>query len=500
MSTFSASAVTLYTSLQIRQLEQYTYQHQIATEDELMQRAGTAAFELLRQTWPQAGLIVVCCGHGNNAGDGYVLATLAQQSGRMVKVLCLDPKHRLSGPAAHAQTAALAAGVAVQAFDSAELLEADVIVDALLGIGLSGPVNDAFHTFIDAINLAPYPVLAIDGPSGLLADTGCLAGVAVKADHTVTFIGHKQGYYTAEGPEYCGQIHCADLGVPAEAFASVDSTVSLLDGSQLADLLPPRHRNAHKGDHGHALVIGGDYGMGGAVRMAAEAALRVGAGLVTVATRPEHVPVVSGSRPELMCQSVLKEEDIQELIDKCSVIVVGPGLGRTEWAEMLLAQVLHSSKPKVLDADALNLLANVPERRDDWIFTPHPGEAGRLLSTNSGSVQQDRFAACDLLQKTYGGVMVLKGAGTLIQNRDHRLRICAAGNPGMATGGMGDILSGVIGGLLAQGLSLEAAAQAGVYVHARAADIAAEIGGERGLLATDLLAHLRELVNPDQDS
>lgn len=261
-------------------------------------------------------------------------------------------------------------------------------------------------------------------------------------------------------------------------------------------LLPKRDRNAQKGDYGHVLVIGGDYGMGGAVRMAAEAAARVGAGLVTVATRPEHVSIVSGVRPELMCHQVTSAADLEPLLARTNVVVIGPGLGKTEWAQTLLNKVLSTSLPKVLDADALNLLSLAPQKMNDWVLTPHPGEASRLLKVCCSEVQQDRLQAVKNLQQRYGGVIVLKGAGTLVKGESDRIAMCPAGNPGMATGGMGDILSGVIGGLLAQKLSLLDAAEAGIFIHSMAADLAAREGGERGLLATDLLPHLRNLVNP----
>ncbi|MCB1828182.1 MAG: NAD(P)H-hydrate dehydratase [Coxiellaceae bacterium] len=271
-----------------------------------------------------------------------------------------------------------------------------------------------------------------------------------------------------------------------------------LDWEALQRSLPKRDRDAHKGRFGHVLIIGGDYGMGGAVRMAAEAACRAGAGLVSVATRPEHVCVVSTDRPEIMCHQVQKSEDLTPLIEKATVIVIGPGLGKTDWAKMLLEKVLNASQPKLLDADALNLLSNQPKRSNQWVLTPHVGEAARLLDINVNDVQEDRDNTAKHLQEKYGGIIVLKGAGTIVQGPEGESAICTAGNPGMASGGMGDVLSGVIGGLLAQGLPLLKAAELGVLVHAMAADKAAEVGGERGLLATDLMNYIRLLVNPEE--
>jgi hydroxyethylthiazole kinase-like uncharacterized protein yjeF len=272
----------------------------------------------------------------------------------------------------------------------------------------------------------------------------------------------------------------------------------MLQWEKLKELLPKRHFDAHKGHYGHVLVIGGDYGMGGAVRMAAEAAMRVGAGLVSVATRPEHVSVVNCMRPEIMCHKVISCGDLEPLLSRATVIVIGPGLGQSDWSQSLFNRVLSTDHNKVLDADALNLLSEAPRQDDHWILTPHAGEASRLLHNSAQEVQADRLLSIKTIQKNYGGVAVLKGPGTLVQGDELPCKMSSYGNPGMASGGMGDVLSGVIGGFLAQGLSLQEAAELGVIVHSMAADQAATEGGERGLLATDLMKHLRSLVNPDE--
>ena len=271
----------------------------------------------------------------------------------------------------------------------------------------------------------------------------------------------------------------------------------ILDWEIMRSLLPCRARDADKSKFGHVLVIGGDYGMGGAVRMAAEAAMRVGAGLVSVATRPEHVPVVISSRPEIMCHQVRTPEELSTLLSKATVLVIGPGLGKTDWAKMLLDTVLAEQHPKLLDADALNLLSEYPTRSDDWVLTPHPGEASRLLDTSVANIQENRLDSAKKIQKKYGGTTVLKGVNSIIYSGNSTPQICPAGNPGMASGGMGDVLSGVIGGLMAQGLAIEKAAALGVLVHSIAADRAAKQGGERGLLASDLMMHIRHIVNPE---
>jgi len=267
-----------------------------------------------------------------------------------------------------------------------------------------------------------------------------------------------------------------------------------LTDDMLRAWLPPRPRASHKGDYGHVLVVGGDHGMAGAVRLAGEAAARVGSGLVSVATRLDHAAVIAAARPELMCHGVECARDLCVLLQRASVVAIGPGLGQSAWARELLAALLQTHSPLVVDADALNLLAQEPTRRDHWILTPHPGEAARLLDMTTGQIQADRLYAVQALQQRYGGVCVLKGAGSLVC-ASGSIAICEAGNPGMASGGMGDVLTGIIAGLLAQGLSLVDAACAGVYIHAKAGDRAAQ-EGERGLLASDLMPHLRQLVNP----
>ena len=262
--------------------------------------------------------------------------------------------------------------------------------------------------------------------------------------------------------------------------------------------LTPRSHDANKGLFGRVLVIGGDYGMPGAVRLAAEGAARVGAGLVTVATRPEHIMSTISTRPELLCYGLESPvTDLPALIANATVIVLGPGLGQSPWSKAIFDTVLQSSLPLIIDADGLNGLARTLPKvpRQNWILTPHPGEAARLLTITVEQVQADREQAVQLLQQRYGGVIVLKGAGTLVATSNQPIQQCLAGNPGMASAGMGDLLSGMIAGLVAQGLDLWLAAQAGVMFHAEAGDRAARRHGERGLLASDLLVEIPALVN-----
>lgn len=495
--------VDLYRAAGVRELDRLAIQQHGIPGFTLMSRAGQAAFDLLRARWPAAVRIDLVCGVGNNGGDGYLMAAQARQAGLQPRVWQVGDVDRCQGDALLAWQQARQAGVPCQPLTSvADLHGSDLIVDALLGTGLNGEVRAAQAAAIDAINQAGAPVLAVDIPSGLCADTGAILGSAVRADVTLAFIGLKQGLFTGEAPDCCGTICFAGLDVPPAVYAGVPPSATRISPHRLRQWLPPRSRLAHKGSNGHVLVIGGDHGMGGAAALAAEAAGRVGAGLVSVVTRPEHVPAILARRPECMVATL---ERLPDLLPRATVIVIGPGLGQQDWGQQLLRQALATALPLVLDADALNLLARWRERGDPlsrrghWVLTPHPGEASRLLRKNTAQTQRNRFDTVQSLQQEYAAVAVLKGAGSLIAAPDSRCWLSTTGNPGMASGGMGDVLSGVIGGLIAQGLTLEQAAVAGVYLHGDAADQAAG-QGERGLLASDLMPWLRRGANPGQDT
>ena len=488
--------VDLYRADQVRALDQAAVERAGMAGITLMENAGAAAWEVLAQAWPGARRITVICGGGNNAGDGYVSARLAAAAGRDVRVIVLKTPGELHGDAATAAQRFLQAGSSVQSWSGQDLCAADVIVDALLGTGIDRDVGGRFREVIEAANAAAVPVLAVDIPSGLNADTGAVMGTAIRAAHTVTFVGLKQGLLTGQGPECCGRLHFHGLGVPTETYAGVTAAARRLHPGLFGHLLAPRPRSAHKGYYGHVLVAGGDYGFAGAACMAATAAARVGAGLVSVATRPEHAWALPVAQPELMARGVAAAADLKPLLERATVVALGPGLGQSDWSQRLLARILDTDKPLVVDADALNLLAREPAARANWVLTPHPGEAARLLGCTAAEVQADRFACVRALQSRYGGTVVLKGSGTLVLGAAGPCGVCDGGNAGMASGGMGDILTGVIAGLLAQGLEAGAAAALGVCLHAAAADQAAAGGGERGLLATDLLPWIRRLANP----
>lgn len=486
----------VYTGAQVRKLDRTAIEVFGIPSYELMCRAGQDALDCLKRHWPTASELSIVCGAGNNAGDGYVLARLATAVGLSVRVLSIVPADRLKGDALQAYEDFTAAGGVAEAFEAAQPLAGEVIVDALLGTGLDRVVEGRFAEAIGAINAAHAPVLALDIPSGLHADTGLPLGVAVSANVTITFVGLKQGLYLGEGMDHCGWLAFAGLGVPAQAHAEISPPLRRLDATCISAALPPRRRSAHKGVHGSVLLVGGAPGMSGAIRLAAEAALRAGAGLVRVASHADSAAVVTAGRPEIMCYSVAGGSDLAPLVAQSDAIVLGPGLGRSDWARALWKASLAAGLPLVIDADGLNELADAPEKRDNWILTPHPGEAGRLLGTDSSTVQADRLTAVGDLAARYGGVAVLKGAGSLIAAaQEPCVSVCDRGNPGMASAGMGDVLSGVLGALLVQGASLRAAAEVGVYIHASAGDEAGG-SGERGLIAGDLMPFIRKWANP----
>ncbi len=486
------SKTSLYSTKQIRLCEQNAAEVLGLTADELMQRAGNAAFRTFLMLYPNVKTIAVFCGAGNNGGDGYVFAEKAHCHGLSVIVYPLKPYLDLPPSAKHAALSALAAGVACLLPEDNIADDVELIVDALLGIGLAGPMTAAYAQAICLINDSGLPVLAMDIPSGLHADTGRIAGVCVQASVTTTFIGRKLGMYTADGPDYCGKIVCHDLQLTS-LLAAIQPAGSLLD-ENILNTLPARRKNSHKGMYGHVLVIGGNLGMPGAVWLAAMAALHVGAGAVTVATRRECVYEALSLLPEAMVYTVDDATALQPLLAKATVCIIGPGLGDDQWAQGLFRAAMAAQLPLVLDASALRLLADSPQHDDHWILTPHPGEAAALLACSAAQIQDERVSASQRIQKQYGGCVVLKGAGTVV-NTGAQVAICNAGNPGMASAGMGDVLTGILGGLLAQGLLLDKAALLGVWLHARAGDDAGDVVGQRGLRASDLMPYLRRLVN-----
>ena len=488
-------ALALYDTAALRALEARATTHLGGDDFALMRRAGEGAWRAILQHWPNAQRILVACGPGNNGGDGLVLAQHARQAGRDVTVVHapgLEPRSTLARRALHAFAATEGS---LREFDGS-LPAADVVVDALFGIGLQRAPDAPAAALIDAINAHAAPVLALDLPSGVDGDRGSVPGAAVRATRTLQFLAPHVGLCTGAALDCTGAIDVDTLDVPAHVVDAVEPAAFAFAASDLGRWLAPRRRDSHKGDNGRVLCIGGDTGSGGAIILAAVAALRSGAGLVDVATRHEHVGAALARCPELMVHGI---DDVPErLLELADVLAVGPGLGRQSWGRRAFDAARGSARPSVFDADALNLLAEARTRPGrDCVLTPHPGEAARLLGCDTADIQADRPRAARQLAERYDAAVVLKGAGSIIATPGRPLAIIRAGNPGMAVGGMGDLLTGVIAALRAQGLDTFDAACCGTLLHAAAGDAAAGEGGARGLLPTDLLPHLRRLANPE---
>jgi len=519
-TTFRINSQQLYTPEQVREHESSAAEQAGISQWQLLERAGQAVFKCLKQRFPIPNTVAVLCGGGNNGGDGYVVATLAQKAGYQVRVFASEDMSQQSLEAALALNLWLETGYEVGSFADWAEASADVVIDALLGTGLNKPVRDDLANVINDLNQRKLPVIAVDIPSGLHGDTGQVQGYAVKAAHTVSFVGMKRGLYTGAARDYCGQLWFADLGVLKELRAHTEPAAWRLDAHQLSQWLPARLEQSHKGHFGHLLIIGGQRGMAGALRMAGEAALRSGAGKVTLVCEPGQEAFMAGI-PELMVLGldVSKADDaayLEQLMQQVTHIAIGPGLGQRAWGQKLWLKALAANKPMVVDADALNLLAQTPLKRDNWVLTPHPGEAARLLATDTETIEVNRWQSVQALQEKYGGCVVLKGSGSLIQSSD-KVAVCAAGTPALATAGSGDVLTGIVGGLMAQskslGLSPWETTCAAVLVHSLAGESAAShirtassIGAAsnlsgsvtRGLRATDLMAQIVQWVNPDE--
>ncbi|KEK29725.1 bifunctional ADP-dependent NAD(P)H-hydrate dehydratase/NAD(P)H-hydrate epimerase [Shewanella xiamenensis] len=492
----SSLPTALYTQQQVRAAELLAVSEGETTLYQLVERAGRAAFECFtqqRKRHPQLEEmpLLVLAGSGNNGADALVCARLALEAGHQVKVYLL--KSQGSAEFEQALSAYLNQGGVIDSPNIEAIQQAPIIIDGLLGTGVQGAVREELAALIRAINQSEAWVLSLDLPSGIVADTGVAAHIAVMADVTLCFGGLKQGLLTSKARHHCGHLAFADLGLTP--FFDAESATRV-GGEMLKSHFAARARDSHKGQSGKVTLIGGDFGMAGAIRLASEACLRAGAGLVTVISRPEHQLTVNVSRPELMfwgCELV--DMEVYLRLGWAQVVVLGPGLGKHDWGYNLFKAAGLSDKPCVLDADALNLLSQEPRRQTNWVLTPHPGEAARLLGCSVADIEHDRFAAVRALQQKYGGVVLLKGAGTIIFDGEQMV-VAPVGNPGLASGGCGDVLSGIIGALMAQGMDNMQATVVGVVVHGCAADLAA-VQGERGMLASDLMPFIRQLVNSD---
>jgi hydroxyethylthiazole kinase-like uncharacterized protein yjeF len=476
----------------------------------LMERAGEGAARLLRRHWPRLrGPAVVCCGKGNNGGDGFVVARHLRRARLGAEVWLVGRRDDVRGDAADMLRRWRGAVTTVETTGQLDALRrrlarAGVVVDALLGTGLNAPVEGVLAAVIDAINEAGRRVLAIDIPSGLSSDTGRAMGAAVRATVTATFAFPKIGQVIYPGAELCGTLEVVDIGIPAEALASVTPRIRLLEAGEVGRMLPRRPRDSNKGTFGHVLVVAGSRGKTGAALLASTAAARAGAGLTTLAAAGSLLPVLEGRTREIMCEPLPDGPDgVAALADGAALdralrdraaVVCGPGLGQADATRALVAHVVrHARTALVLDADGLNLVAGtrlLRERPAPTVVTPHPGEMARLVGRSTRDVQADRVGIARGFAAEQGVVTVLKGARTVIATPEGDCAISPTGNPGMASGGTGDVLSGIIGGLLAQGLEAAAAAVLGVYAHGAAADAVVARRGEVGLLAGDLVDEL----------
>jgi ADP-dependent NAD(P)H-hydrate dehydratase / NAD(P)H-hydrate epimerase len=505
----------VYLANEVRELDRVAIEEYGIAGIELMERASRFALHTLLKFWPKTEHIAVLCGAGNNAGDGYLLAALAKK--RNIDCVCyyLSDPSLLKGDAKTAFEMSKAQHVKIvpfnphASFSETNLGANAVIVDALLGTGLNRAVSSEYIQAIEACNASSLPVLAIDIPSGLSANTGKPQGIAIEADITATFIGNKLGLMTGEGRQYSGAIIFDSLKLPCEVRKHVRPSIHCLNLSELLERLPKRARNSHKGKHGHTLLIGGNEGFGGAIILATQAAARMGGGLLSVITRPANSASVLQGTPEAMTHAVTEPELASTVINKATVIGIGPGLGKDKWAETLLKFALESNSFLVIDADALNMIAANPalkhqlkqrsltQTQGSHLITPHPGEAARLLNSDTHTIENDRLEAVKKLQNDFGGHALLKGSGTLIAHPSGKLSVNPYGNPGMASGGMGDTLTGIIAGLMSnfQGLDTELLCELACCLHACAADMEANENGELGMLASDLPKHARRLLN-----
>lgn len=480
------TSMQLYLPESVYALDQAAIEHDALSGIELMQRAGERVWRELQARWPQASRISVLAGSGNNGGDAYVVALCARRERIDVQLLHQGDPAKQSATSKHFSQLWAQAGGTVEAW-SGQPLGGEVIVDGLLGIGLQRDLDPDWQALIEAINASAAPRVAIDIPSGLNARTGTAQPVAVRAALTVTFIGAKTGQFLADGPDYCGELVFTDLGVSAAARERVEASIEVIEQCRLP---APRQRNSHKNHYGHVLVVGGDQGMSGAVALAASAALRSGAGLVSALVHPDCRSSL-GAVPELM---VLGWDALDDRLADASVVVIGPGLGDGDDAARCRQRLQQVELPMVIDAGALRADFLRDLCSTSAVITPHPGEAARLLDVTSSAIQGDRLDAVNQLVDVFGLTTVLKGSGSLIAAPGRLAQINTRGNPGMATAGMGDVLAGMIAALLGQGLEPFEAARSAVFIHALCAEAFCRGRDPTGLLASDVIAQIPRVV------
>jgi NAD(P)H-hydrate epimerase len=488
----------------------------------LMENAATAVMtEMERFFDGLAGVRVgIICGKGNNGGDGLALARRLSIRGVAVRVALLASFSAVSGEAKVNLSILRKTDVQITQNASARSLSdiiawSDIVVDAMLGVGLSSPLKGLFLQAVDMINSAGKPVVTIDIPTGINADTGAIMGAAIMADLTVTMALLKRGLVLLPGAKYAGEVRVADIGIPTEVVDKEKITVALLNRGYAWGMISPRELDTHKGDFGHLMLIAGSPGKAGAAIMAARSALRTGAGLVSVAAPNNIVPIVQSQITEAMCipsaesiEGTLglgSEEELLKAAVGMSACAIGPGLStHYETVQVIRNLIQQLTIPMVIDADGLNAVAGFTDilkrAKAPVIMTPHPGEMGRLMGISSAEVQKDRLRIAAEFAAKYKVILVLKGAGTVVACPDGKVFINSTGNPGMATGGTGDALTGMIGGLLAQGYPAKQAACLGVYLHGLAGDLAAKEKSEMGMIAGDLIEKIPDAIKKTMDN
>ncbi|WP_300462077.1 NAD(P)H-hydrate dehydratase [Desulfobacula sp.] len=493
----------------------------------LMETAGRGAFDFLIRKFGllHAKKIAVMAGRGNNGGDGFVMARLLMEKGIPVTVFLLSPKHKVAGDAKNnmdlveklcdrSPACSLIEIPDAEAFEhhKTKMLHHDFFIDALLGTGLNSAVRGIFKAAIELMNASPNPVFSVDIPSGLHSDTGQPQGVAVKADATATFAAAKRGQILYPGQTYTGDLAVIDIGIPHFIAREKNISLSVMEKKDIAAWFHPRGFQTHKGSYGHLLVIAGSVGKTGAAALCANAAMRCGTGLVTLGVAQSLNPIMESLVLEPMTCPLPEREkgylsdhclaEIQTLLTGKQALALGPGLGTRAGTRQLVQALIQTSEvPLILDADALNGIADTPdvlnEKKVPAVITPHPGEMARLCGVTVSEIQADRIGRASKFARAFDTLVVLKGAQTIVSLPDGRSYVCPTGNPGMACGGMGDVLTGMIAGFCAQGFSPEQASLAGVYIHGLCADHLSRDMGRFGFLATDMVQRIPRTIHQD---
>lgn len=506
MSTIKLAASlpqAVYSAKQLLDYEQQIAASQGIELFQLMSMAGQAVFDHIVKHHVDTKYLLILAGKGNNGGDGFIIAALALKAGYAVDLVLSCSPEQLKGDALQAYQEFKQLPIDNgNTYSITDFLAHDysyhqnlVIIDSLFGIGFNGALPEGILPLVEQINQQTVPVISVDLPSGLNATTGAIENLAIKATETISFIAFKQGLLTGQAANAIGKLYLADLTI-GEAFQQQVTSQYFIQGKANLPVMPVRYACVHKGDIGMVLAVGGGEGMPGAIRLASEASLRMGAGLVAVACHQNNQVMVFNGRPELMLAptSAQKLTNSHQLT-KAKVLLLGPGLGQDTWAQELFSLILQQPKRIVLDADGLNLLAQLPKveqqafKRDNWVLTPHPLEAARLLNISVKQVAADRFSAVKTIAQRFGGICLLKGAGTLISD-GQQVWINTSGNPGMASGGMGDVLAGMIAACLLQFNSPLEAVRYACFIHGYTADKLVKKSGQLGLLAGDVVCRL----------